>query len=249
MAIVRFYMLFFVLGSNCLRQTISVKPDEATYLTCLTLFSSFFFLIATGAPSRAQINYASRRPRLFDGCHIFLKGLFDKPYPSKMELTNLLKSGGATILRREPDPESIPPEEQRLPYHVEPESALSKCSHFIIYQEGPKEPILKYDMSHCKSLPLAWLLECIKNFALIPPFKWWKLIGSKKMKNLLLPFQNCQNDGATRRIWVRFWSGWRKLWRLYGWRRSNGNIFLSIFVCYFFHIVFVFISLSYILIL
>ena len=88
-----------------------------------------------------------------------------------MELTNLLKSGGATILRREPDPESIPPEEQRLPYHVEPESALSKCSHFIIYQEGPKEPILKYDMSHCKSLPLAWLLECIKNFALIPPFK------------------------------------------------------------------------------
>ena len=164
-------MLFFVLGSNCLRQTISVKPDEATYLTCLTLFFIFFFLIATGAPSRAQINYASRRPRLFDGCHIFLKGLFDKPYPSKMELTNLLKSGGATILRREPDPESIPPEEQRLPYHVEPESALSKCSHFIIYQEGPKEPILKYDMSHCKSLPLAWLLECIKNFALIPPFK------------------------------------------------------------------------------
>jgi hypothetical protein len=166
MAIVRFFTIFFVLDSNCLRQTISVKSDDLP-----DSFFIYFFPFTTGAPSRAQINYVSRRPRLFDGCHIFLKGLFDKPYPSKMELTNLLKSGGATILRREPDPESIPPEEQRLPYHVEPESALSKCSHFIIYQEGAKEPILKYDMSHCKSLPLAWLLECIKNFALIRPFK------------------------------------------------------------------------------
>ena len=115
-----------------------------------------------GAPSRAQSNFASCRPRLFYGCHIYLKGQFDKPYPSKGDLTNLLRNGGATILRREPDPENIPPEEKRVPHHVEPNSPLSKCSHFIIYQEGGKEPILKYDMEHCKSLPLAWLFECIK---------------------------------------------------------------------------------------
>ena len=130
-----------------------------------------FIILFLGAPSRAQSNFASCRPRLFYGCHIYLKGQFDKPYPSKAELTNLLKSGSATILRREPDPENIPLEERRLPYHVDQNSPLSKCSHFIIYQEGPKEPLLKYDMKHCKTLPLAWLFECIKNFALIPPFK------------------------------------------------------------------------------
>ena len=124
-----------------------------------------------GAPGRAQNNFANRRPRLFDGCHIFLKGDFEAPYPSKLELWNLLKNGGATVLRREPDPECIPKEEQRLPYHAGTDNALSKCSHFIIYQEGVKEPILKYDMTHCKTLPIAWLFECIKNFELIPPFK------------------------------------------------------------------------------
>ena len=124
----------------------------------------------TNAPTKAKENFSSRRPRLFDGCHIYLKGLFSEPYPSKADLMSLLKSGGANILRREPDPESIPKAEQRIPYHVKKGSSLEKCSHYIIFQEGLKEPELKYNMNHCKSLPAVWLLECIKNFELIEPF-------------------------------------------------------------------------------
>ena len=124
----------------------------------------------TNAPTKAKENYSCRRPRLFDGCHIYLKGLFSEPYPGKADLMSLLKSGGATILRREPDPESIPKAEQRIPYHVKKGSSLEKCSHYIIFQEGLKEPELKYNMNHCKSLPAVWLLECIKNFELIEPF-------------------------------------------------------------------------------
>ena len=124
----------------------------------------------TNAPTKAKENFSSRRPRLFDGCHIYLKGLFSEPYPSKSDLMSLLKSGGANILRREPDPESIPKAEQRIPYHVKKGSSLEKCSHYIIFQEGLKEPELKYNMNHCKSLPAVWLLECIKNFELIEPF-------------------------------------------------------------------------------
>ena len=124
----------------------------------------------THAPTKAKENFSCRRPRLFDGCHIFLQGLFSAPYPSKPDLISLLKAGGAVILRREPDPESIPIAEQRIPYHAKKGSLLEKCSHFLIFQEGVKEPALKYNMNHCKSLPAAWLMECIKNFELIEPF-------------------------------------------------------------------------------
>lgn len=125
----------------------------------------------TGAPALAKNNFSSRKPRLFDGCHIYLQGAFSDPYPSKTDFTALLKAGGAVILRREPDPEAIPPEEQRRPYHARADSPIEKCSHFIIYQEGHKDPLLKYDMTHLKSLPAAWLVECIKNFSLVDPFR------------------------------------------------------------------------------
>lgn len=125
----------------------------------------------TGGPMLAKNNFLNRLPKLFDGCHIYLQGVFEKPYPSKSELSNLLKNAGAVILRRTPDPELIPLSEQKVPYHAKPSSSLIKCSHYIIYQEGKKEPLLKYDMSHFKTLPAAWLLECIKNFGLVEPFK------------------------------------------------------------------------------
>ena len=79
--------------------------------------------------------------------------------------------GGAVVLKREPDPESIPPAEKKRPYHSPPGGPLANCSHYIIYQEGSKsEPMIKYNMNHVKSLPAAWLFECIHNFKLVDPF-------------------------------------------------------------------------------
>ena len=125
----------------------------------------------TGAPSLAMTNYSNRRPKLFEGCHIYLHGKFDGPYPDKPEVIKMLKRGGAFVMKREPDPEFIPENEKKLPYHIKADSPLSKCSHYIIYQEGYREPLLKYDMEHVKSLPMAWLIECIKNFTIVAPFK------------------------------------------------------------------------------
>lgn len=126
------------------------------------------------ALANSKSNSNTGKPRLFDGCYIYLQGQFKDPYWSKSEVINLLKSGGATILRREPDPEGIPPEEKKIPYHVGhgSTSELSQCAHFIIYQEGPKEPKMKYKMVHIKSLPMAWLVECIKCFSMVDPEPW-----------------------------------------------------------------------------
>ena len=124
----------------------------------------------TNAPEKAQENYSCRQPRLFDGFHVYLKGRFSDPY-SKTELTGLLKTGGAIVLSREPDPEYIPRKEQRVPYHAKRKSSMEKCSHLIIFQEGRDEPQLQYNMNHVKSLPAVWLMECIKNFAIVEPFK------------------------------------------------------------------------------
>ena len=125
-----------------------------------------------GGPMEARLNRMKHLPKLFDGMHVYLYGSFDKPYPNRTELTAILRRGGAVVLKREPDPEAIPQDERgRRPYHSDPEGPLSKCSHFIVYQEGSKkEPAIKYKMDHVKSLPAAWLFECIHNFKLVDPF-------------------------------------------------------------------------------
>ena len=106
-----------------------------------------------GAPLRAAENsLRRRRPLLFDGCHFFLQGSFSPSAPlSKADLARVLRAGGAAVLAREPDPEAIPEDERRLPYHADKEHPLEKCSHYIVYQdgcakEGIKEPLMKYNM-------------------------------------------------------------------------------------------------------
>lgn len=74
------------------------------------------------------------------------------------------------MLTREPDPEMIPDSEKKLPYHAKKNGSLVKCSHYIVYEEDTKkEPLIKYDMEHIKSLPLSWIFQCIEQFELIEP--------------------------------------------------------------------------------
>ena len=81
------------------------------------------------------------------------------------------RAGQGRLLHREPDPENIPQEEKTVPFHAPSPHPLHECSHLIIYHEGlDTEPMLKYNMSHCKTLPLTWLIDCIDHFALLPPF-------------------------------------------------------------------------------
>ena len=80
-------------------------------------------------------------------------------------------AGGAVVLKREPDPELIPKSERKRPYHSPAGGPLAKCSHYIVYHEGSAtDPAIKYNMEHIRSLPAAWLFECIHNFKLVDPF-------------------------------------------------------------------------------
>ena len=102
-----------------------------------------------------------------------MHGSFRLPYPEKRNLSTILEKGGAKLLKREPNPELIPVGEKTYPYHSTPDGPLSKCSHFIIYQEDghqnmkKRQSLIKYNMSHLKAVPVGWLFTCFDNFALI----------------------------------------------------------------------------------
>ena len=108
---------------------------------------------------------------MFRGCSFYLQGSFQgEETPSKKDIEGLIKAGDGVVLQREPNPESL--ENTTVPFHVtDAENPLWTCSHYVIYQEGPYEPQLKYDMVHIKSLPLSWLLNCANHFSLLNPKK------------------------------------------------------------------------------
>ncbi|XP_040576586.1 BRCA1-associated RING domain protein 1 [Lepeophtheirus salmonis] len=113
------------------------------------------------------LNSAKRLPRLFAGMHFNIHN----SVTDKKGLSEIIKRGSGVILKREPDPECIPEAEKKIPYHVDPSGPLKSCSHYIIYQSGSKrEPELKYDMSHIKTLPLDWLFSCIHKFSIVSPY-------------------------------------------------------------------------------
>jgi hypothetical protein len=126
------------------------------------------------APEKSRLNSLQHLPRLFDGFHIYLQNKFTHPFTDKADLAEILKAGGAVILSREPNPECIPESERKVPYHAGRASPLARCSHLIIYQDGStkeKEPLLKYDMEHIKSLPISWIFKCINSFSIVHPLK------------------------------------------------------------------------------
>lgn len=148
---------------DCLSQGMALNPE--TYEVCGSKENS-----NVDAPTRARINASKMRPGLFSGCHIFLWGNFREPYRNKKTLEALVKAGSGVVLAREPNPESA--ENLRtVPYHADAESILGSCSYVILYQDGPVEPQMKYNMDHIKTLPMSWFINCIENFAILTPVK------------------------------------------------------------------------------
>jgi hypothetical protein len=109
-------------------------------------------------------------PGLFAGCHIyFASAIRLDDGLDRNVLSQIVRLAGGQVLSRSPDPEDIPKSECTVPFHVQLNSPLAKCSHYIIYQQGAREPQMKYNMNHIKTLPHSWLLACIENFKLIDP--------------------------------------------------------------------------------
>jgi hypothetical protein len=110
------------------------------------------------------------QPRLFTGIHFYLTGGFDRPNLSKTDIQKLVSLSGAKLINREPDPENLPVSERTVPHYADKDSGLNRTSHIILYQEGGKrEPLLKYNMDHVKTLPLTWFVQCILQHQLLDP--------------------------------------------------------------------------------
>jgi len=117
----------------------------------------------------SKIRRDNNQPGLFAGIHFYLQGLFDPPCMSKSEIQNIIKSAGGKLLSREPDPEFIPSQESTVPHYAESSSDFATTSHVILYVEGSKrEPMIKYNMQHVKTLPITWLVKSIFEGSLVP---------------------------------------------------------------------------------
>jgi len=113
---------------------------------------------------------SAQQPRLLAGIHFYLLGNFEAGL-SRNEISSLIKLCDGKIVTREPDPEWIPADEISVPHHAVANSMLSGTSHVLIYSDsaGNKEPLLKYNMKHIKTLPLSWLVKCIRKCILEDP--------------------------------------------------------------------------------
>ena len=111
----------------------------------------------------------SQQPELFAGIHFYLLGQF-RTNLSRDEVLSLIRLCGGKIVTREPDPEWIPEHEMSIPHHAGLDSALAATSHVLLYQEGgDTEPLLKYNMKHIKTLPLSWMVKCLRSCTLLDP--------------------------------------------------------------------------------
>jgi len=113
---------------------------------------------------------ASKQPGLLAGIHFFLTGGFEPPCMTKVEIQNIVKMAGGKLITREPDPEFIPSQEATVPHHALTSSSIAFTSHVILYMAGGKrEPMLKYNMKHVKTLPVTWLVSCITSGCVVDP--------------------------------------------------------------------------------
>uniref|UniRef100_A0A8D9EV80 BRCA1-associated RING domain protein 1 n=1 Tax=Cacopsylla melanoneura TaxID=428564 RepID=A0A8D9EV80_9HEMI len=119
---------------------------------------------------KSKRNNDNMLPGLFNGLQAYLS----KPWSPSASLTqedlrHLLKLGGASVLNREPDPESTNPNEATVLYHVtDPAHRLYRLSQAILYPEQAV-PRRLYNMEHVKALGLAWFVACIEQYEIVEP--------------------------------------------------------------------------------
>ncbi|KAM3956846.1 BRCA1-associated RING domain protein 1 [Aphomia sociella] len=130
---------------------------------------------AYNGPKNSRYNKYKQLPGLFNGCHMYLHN-FNTKYEitksivvTKAILTKLITDAGGIVLRRVPNPESIPESEKLVPYHAKKDGKLTNCSHYIIFKDV-YEPM--YNMQHLKALPVGWLIECIEKYELCEPIDY-----------------------------------------------------------------------------
>ena len=114
---------------------------------------------------------SAQQPGLLAGLHFYLGSniVSGTPALGREELAILVRLCGGRLVGREPDPEGIPDDEVSVHHHALPDSPLAGTSHVILYQEGEGGPQIKYNMKHIKTLPVSWLVNCVRRTSLIDP--------------------------------------------------------------------------------
>lgn len=123
-------------------------------------------------PRNARLNHDQQLPRLFDGCSFYLRGDFIPPTPARDEITLLVKTGGGTVLHREPKPETMALSEFVIPYHVRADQQLAHCCIYVLHDNANAQP--KMCGARRCDVPVAWLLDCVAKFQFLDPAKYLK---------------------------------------------------------------------------
>ena len=134
--------------------------------------AQFLFSPLSSSQFPAQFLFSSlssspQLPALFDGCQMYLHGSFTRLPPSKQELAELLRLGGAHLLTREPRLSSLDEYDVTVPYHAQPGSSLVDCGVFIVHDGETK--VSNVEAQRMRTVPASWVIECIATFSLVEP--------------------------------------------------------------------------------
>ena len=165
------YLAALAVGARMVRTTWLTESHQQGNLLEVESFVVSFSEEDQEGFLKAQEMIAAQQPGLFAGLHFYVMNTNLPPSPglSREDLTSLVKLCGGKLVTREPDPEWIPAEEVSVPHHAPSQSSMAGTSHIILYREGEGEPQLKYNMKHVKTLPVSWLLHCVRTTSLVDP--------------------------------------------------------------------------------
>lgn len=118
---------------------------------------------------KAMMNSCLKLPKLFDGIRFYVHGHKTKISVgllkiTKADLFKLIAEGGGKTLPRAPTPTTCR-DFANFPYHSNKESQVSKCCHYIIYEDDDP-PLPLYQMPDLKHKSSKWLIDCIINFSI-----------------------------------------------------------------------------------
>ena len=163
------YLAALVTGADIVHHTWLLASAQSNKILDIDPYLVGFYKKDEDGATKTKELITSQQPKLLAGIHFYLLGQF-RTKLNRDEVLSLIRLCGGKIVTREPDPEWIPEHEVSIPHHAGPDSPLAATSHVLLYQEGGKsEPLLKYNMNHIKTLPLSWMLKCLKSCSLLEP--------------------------------------------------------------------------------
>jgi len=166
------YLAALAVGASIVRSAWLTESRDQGKIVRQEMFEVSFAPEDREGLNRVEEMISAQQPGLLAGIHFYLANNVGAGgcLLSRDDLASLVRLCGGRMVSREPDPEGIPADEVSFPHHAQPGSPLAETSHVILYWQGaPGEPQIKYNMKHIKTLPVTWLINCVRKTELIDP--------------------------------------------------------------------------------